>query len=254
MRNKFIAGNWKMNCLRSETRTLITGLLEKTASISKTTILVAPPYTSLETAAELVRNTNIKLGAQNVFWEEKGAYTGAVSAPMLKDIGCQYVIVGHSERRQYFHETDQTVNRRTVAVLKHGMLPIVCVGETLEQREGGITLPVVESQVRKGLEGFTADQVAAFTIAYEPVWAIGTGRAATVQDAVEVHTHIRSILGQLFGVDCASKVRIQYGGSVTADNIESLIREPEIDGALVGGASLKVDAFAKIITAAESAS
>src|SRR5262245_51075506 len=251
MRNKFIAGNWKMNCGRAETRDLIKGLQEKVSGIQKTTILVAPPYTNLETAASLVKGTNLRLGAQNVFWEDKGAFTGEISPTMLKEIGCEYVIVGHSERRQFFGETDQTVNRRIGAVIRHGMLPIVCVGETLGQREAGKTLEVVEEQLRECLQGFTQEHAATFTIAYEPVWAIGTGRAATVQDALEVHKHIRALLAEVFGNTCAQAIRIQYGGSVTADNIDSLIQETEIDGALVGGASLKADVFARIVAAAE---
>ncbi|HSP06681.1 MAG TPA: triose-phosphate isomerase [Acidobacteriota bacterium] len=252
MRNKFIAGNWKMNNGRAEARDLIRGVLEKTASITKTTIMVAPPFSCLETASELLRGSRIGLGAQNLFWEDKGAFTGEISPVMLKDAGCKYVIIGHSERRQYFSETDQTVNRKIAAALKHGLLPVVCVGETLAQRESGSALKVVEQQVRQCLDGYSAEQAGTFTIAYEPVWAIGTGRAATAMDAVEVHTHIRSTLTQMFGADCARKVRIQYGGSVTADNIEGFIRESEIDGALVGGACLKAESFARIISAAEN--
>ena len=252
MRNKFIAGNWKMNNGRAEARDLIRGVLEKTAPIKKTTIMVAPPFTCLETASELLKGSRIDLGAQNVFWEDKGAFTGEISPLMLRDVGCKYVIIGHSERRQYFHETDQSVNRKIGAALKHGLLPVICVGETLSQRESGSALKVVEEQIRQCLESFSSEQAGSFTIAYEPVWAIGTGRAATAKDAVEVHTHIRSILAQVFGADCAQKVRIQYGGSVTAENIEVFIRESEIDGALVGGACLKADSFAKIIAAAMS--
>jgi triosephosphate isomerase len=252
MRNKFIAGNWKMNTTRADARDLIQQLLRNNAGVKKTTIVVAPPFPYLELAAELLKGSNIELGAQNAYWEDKGAYTGEVSNVMLKDAGCRYVIIGHSERRQYFKESDEDANRKIASVIKHGLLPILCVGETLEQREAGSTLAIVEQQVRRGLEAFSADQVATFTIAYEPVWAIGTGRAASAADAVEVHAFIRSTLAEMFGADCSQKMRIQYGGSVTAENIDGFIREPEIDGALVGGASLKADAFSKIIAAAEN--
>lgn len=251
MRNKFIAGNWKMHCTQQQTRELITSLLETSRTISKTTIMVAPPFSSLHTASQLLQGNNILLGAQNCYWEDQGAFTGEVSALMLKDIGCQYVILGHSERRQYFNETDENVNRKIRAVLKHNLLPIICVGETLEQRESGSTLKVVESQVRKALQGFSSEEADKFTIAYEPVWAIGTGRAATPHDAVEVHVMIRSTLADVFGSRTAEHIRIQYGGSVNAENIQTFIQEEEIDGALVGGASLKADAFSKIILAAE---
>lgn len=242
-----------MNTTRGETIALLQVLLQKTTEIKKTTIMVAPPFTNLQVASELLQGTKIQLGAQNMFWEEKGAYTGEISGLMLQDLKCTYVIIGHSERRQYFKETDEDVNRKTAAALKHGLFPVVCVGETLEQREKGQTLAIVEHQVRNGLEGFTATQANNFTIAYEPVWAIGTGRAATPADAVEVHSLIRGTLSEMFGSEVANGIRIQYGGSVTAENIEDFIRETEIDGALVGGASLKADAFARIIAAAEAA-
>ena len=252
MRNKFIAGNWKMNTTRSETAALIQTLIEKTSHIEKTTMMVAPPFTNLQTAGELLQDSKIKLGAQNLYWEDKGAYTGEISAVMLKDLQCSYVIIGHSERRQYFKETNQEVHYKIRAALKSGLLPIICVGESLEQRERGQTLGAVSHQVRNGLEDFSRNEAAGFTIAYEPIWAIGTGRAATPADAVEVHKHIRSILGKMFGKEVAQTVRIQYGGSVTAENIDGFIREPEIDGALVGGASLKAGSFAKIIESAEA--
>lgn len=251
MRKKFIAGNWKMNATRQETTLLLQAIHARTTRIEKTTIMVAPPFTNLQTAADLLTGTRIFLGAQNLHWEEKGAFTGEISAVMLSDLKCAYVIIGHSERRQYFKETDQDVNRKIAAALRHGLLPVACVGETLEQREKGEALHVVETQVRNSLAGFSAEQAARFTIAYEPVWAIGTGHAATPADAVEVHTKIRSVLADMFGADAARAIRIQYGGSVTAENIDSFIAEPEIDGALVGGASLKADSFAKIIEAAE---
>ena len=252
MRNKFIAGNWKMNTTRSETASLIQGLIEGTRGIEKTTILVAPPFTNLETAATILQNSKIYLGAQSMFYEDKGAFTGEVSPVMLKDLNCTYVIIGHSERRQHFRESNQEINLKLQACVRHSLLPILCVGESLENRERGQTLGVVEFQVRNGLAGFTPAQVEQFTIAYEPVWAIGTGKAATPADAVEVHSYLRNLLTDIFGAEPAQKIRIQYGGSVTADNIDSFIRETEIDGALVGGASLKADSFLKIIQAAES--
>jgi triosephosphate isomerase (TIM) len=251
MRPKFIAGNWKMNCSQQQTRELITSLLETSRTISKTTIMVAPPFTSLHTASQMLQGKNIFLGAQNCYWEDQGAFTGEISAPMLKDIGCRFVILGHSERRQYFNETDENVNRKIRAVLGHNLLPIICVGETLEQREAGSTLKVVQDQVRNSLDGFTSEEADRFTIAYEPVWAIGTGRAATPHDAVEVHIMIRATLAALFGSKTAEQIRIQYGGSATAENIESFMQEEEIDGGLVGGASLKADSFSKVILTAE---
>jgi triosephosphate isomerase len=252
MRNKFIAGNWKMHNVRSQARDLIENLKGSLSSISKTTVMIAPSFTNLALAAELLGGSKIFLGAQNVYWEDHGAYTGEISPVMLKEIGCRYVILGHSERRQYFKETDQDVNRKINAVIRHEMLPIICVGETLEQREQGAALAVVEHQVRNCLEGYTSGQAAQFTIAYEPVWAIGTGKAATPADAVQVHQAIRQTISDMFGNAAAETIRIQYGGSVNAENINSFIREPQIDGALVGGACLKADSFTRIVLAAEN--
>lgn len=251
MRNKFIAGNWKMNTTRAETKSLIEAILPKISSVKRTLILVAPPFTNLQTASESLRNSQIKLGAQNLFWEDKGAYTGEISPVILKDLGCTHVLIGHSERRQYFHESDVEVNRKTAAAIKHDLHPIVCVGETLEERELEKTLSVVEHQIRHGLQGFSSADAMQFTIAYEPVWAIGTGRAAKPADAVEVHSWIRATLADLFGKVAAESIRIQYGGSVTAENATAFLSEQEIDGALVGGASLKADSFTAIIQAAE---
>jgi triosephosphate isomerase len=251
MRNKFIAGNWKMNTTRAETTALVKALVDGTSNIQKTTIMIAPPFTNLTIAQTLLQNSKIKLGGQDLYWEEKGAYTGEISALMLKDSGCEYVIIGHSERRQYFRETNQDVNRKILSALKHGLQPIVCVGESLENRERNQTLGVVEYQLRNSLANLTSEQCSSITIAYEPIWAIGTGRAATPADALEVHSYIRTLLAEMFGADRAEEVPIQYGGSVTAENIDSFIREVQIDGALVGGASLKSDSFLKIIAAAE---
>ncbi|MCI0414876.1 triose-phosphate isomerase [bacterium] len=251
MRNKFIAGNWKMNTTRAETTALLQALLQGTSAIEKTTIMVAPPFANLQIASELLQNSKIKLGAQNMYWEDKGAFTGEISPLMLKDFNCSYVIIGHSERRQYFRESNQEINRKIQAAFRHRIYPILCVGESLENRERGQTLGVVEYQIRNGLAGFTSEHMNDFTIAYEPVWAIGTGRAATPADAVEVHSYIRSLFAEMFDSTIAESTRIQYGGSVTADNIDSFICEEHIDGALVGGASLKADSFLKIIQAAE---
>lgn len=242
-----------MNTTRAETMSLLQALIPRVKHIRHTTMMVAPPFTNLNIAGELLQGTNIKLGAQNLFWEEKGAFTGEVSGLMLQDLKCDYVIIGHSERRQYFGETDDRVNRRIHAALRNGLLPIVCVGETLDQRENGAALAVVEAQIRNGLHGFPAVHASQFTVAYEPVWAIGTGRAARPEDAVEVHTMIREVLADMFGKETSKKIRIQYGGSATAENVEAFLHHPEIDGALVGGASLKAEVFAVIIEIAEKA-
>lgn len=241
-----------MNTTLAETTSLLRSLVDGTASIEKTTIMVAPPFTNLRTASDLLKNSKIRLGAQNLYWEDKGAFTGEISGPMLKDLACSYVIIGHSERRQYFRETNQEINKKLLAALRHDILPILCVGESLENRERQQTLGVVEYQIRNSLAGFTTEQIQNLTIAYEPVWAIGTGKAATPADAIEVHAYLRSLLAEMFDQPSADQIRIQYGGSVTAENIESFIREEEIDGALVGGASLKPDSFLKIIQAAEA--
>ena len=254
MRHKFIAGNWKMNTTGAETASLTRGILQGMEQIENTTVMVAPPFTNLQAAKDVLENSRLKLGAQNMYFEEKGAFTGEISAGMLKDLGCTYVILGHSERRQYFRESNQEINKKIRAALNHELSPVVCVGESLENRERGQTLGVVEHQIRNSLAGFTPQEASAFTIAYEPVWAIGTGRAATPADAVEVHSYLRKLLGEMFGAGTAESIRIQYGGSVTAENIEAFIRETEIDGALVGGASLKTDSFLKIVHAAENSS
>ncbi len=241
-----------MNTTRSETTSLIHALLQGAKTIDKTTVMIAPPFTNLHIASELLQNSKIELGAQNMYFEDKGAFTGEISPLMLKDLNCTYVILGHSERRQYFRETNQEINLKLQCTIRHNLLPILCVGESLENRERGQTLGVVEFQIRNGLTGFHPEQVERFTIAYEPVWAIGTGKAATAADALEVHTYIRTLLTEMFGARPAEGIRILYGGSVTAENIEAFIREKEIDGALIGGASLKADSFLKMISAAEN--
>ncbi len=250
MRRKIIAGNWKMNKLRSEAVELVKGLIPLVADVRDVDIVVCPVYVSLSTVYDLIKDTNIALGAQDCFWEEKGAYTGEVSAPMLKDVGASYVVIGHSERRQYFGETDEWVNKKTRAALKAGLTPIVCVGERLEEREVGRTIDVISRQLEGGFAGFDKGQIGGCVIAYEPVWAIGTGKTATPEQAQEVHSFIRGWLKDNYGEEVADKVRIQYGGSVKPANARSLLTQPDIDGALVGGASLKAEDFAEIVKAA----
>jgi len=246
----FVAGNWKMNKTVTEALSLVRELRGMVSMVrDQVEVAVAPPFTALHPVAKALEGSNIKLAAQNAYWEVSGAFTGEISPAMLKEIGCSYVIIGHSERRQFFGETDQTVNKRTKAVLAHEMGAIVCVGETLAEREGNQTLQVVERQVREGLAGLGAKDAPSLVIAYEPVWAIGTGKVATTAQAQEVHALIRKLLGELFGADAGSQIRIQYGGSVKPDNAAELLGQPDINGALVGGASLKAEDFAKIIKA-----
>ncbi|MBX5482598.1 MAG: triose-phosphate isomerase [Myxococcaceae bacterium] len=213
-------------------------------------VVVAPPFTALHPVGKALEDSNIGLAGQNCHWEPSGAYTGEISAPMLKEAGCTYVILGHSERRQYFGETDETVNRRALSAVKYGLVPILCIGETLKERESNQTLEVVRRQVRGALAGFAAAEVARFVIAYEPVWAIGTGKTATSDQAQEVHAFIREQLVELYDRRTADHVRIQYGGSVKPDNAADLLSKPDVDGALVGGASLKAADFAAIVKAA----
>lgn len=246
MRKKVIAGNWKMNMLPDATIRFIdelTPLVKDTQS----EVILCVPYTDLFYALLTAQNTNIKIGAQNMHWEESGAYTGEISAQMLKSIGVEYVIIGHSERRQYFNETDESVNKKVKAAFASSLKPIVCVGETLEEREGGKAEEKVTSQVRAALEGLTEEQAQSTIIAYEPIWAIGTGKTATSEDANEMIKKIRQEISNLYGQNIANGVIIQYGGSVKASNCKELFSTSDIDGALVGGASLKSDEFAKIV-------
>lgn len=242
-----IAGNWKMHKTQAEARALAREIVQGVGRETRAEVVLAPPYTALAAVAAELAGSPVVLAAQDTFWEEKGAYTGAISPGMLADVGCTYVIVGHSERRQHFGDTDASVNRKMQAVLAAGLRPIVCVGETLAEREGGRTLEVVETQVRQGLAGFPASEWERLVIAYEPVWAIGTGKTATPQQAQEVHRLIRGLLPEVAGTDA---IRILYGGSVTPDNAATLLAEPDINGALVGGASLKAELFLPIIAAA----
>jgi triosephosphate isomerase len=249
-RRKIVAGNWKMNKTVPEAQALVRELRGMVSVLrDKVEIVLAPPFVALHPVAKAIEDSNLKLAAQNCHWEASGAFTGEVSAPMLKELGCTYVILGHSERRQFFGETDETVNKRAQAVLKAGLLPILCVGETLAEREAGRTLEVVERQVKGGLAGFGAGDVARFVLAYEPVWAIGTGRTATTAQAQEVHAAIRAQLARLYEGGTAEQVRIQYGGSVKPDNAAELLGQKDVDGALVGGASLKAGDFAAIVKA-----
>ena len=245
MRTKIVAGNWKMNKTASETAALIEAIKQETAN-ARIEVVVCPPFTSLRDAAAACAGSHIKLGAQNVHWEASGAYTGEVSAEMLKDLGVTHVIIGHSERRQYFGETDATVNRRTKAALAAGLVPLVCVGETLEERDAGKMDEVVIRQVKLGLAELDVGKV---VIAYEPVWAIGTGRTATPAQAQEAHALIRRTLAEIAGGSVATSVRIQYGGSMKPDNAKDLMSQPDIDGGLIGGAALKADSFAAIVMA-----
>lgn len=249
MRKITIAGNWKLNKTPSETVALIEALKSEVKDVSTVNMIVCPPFTSLTEAAKILKGINIALGAQNVYWEDAGAFTGEVSAPMLKDAGVSYVIIGHSERRQYFGETNDTVNKRTKKALEHGLSAIVCVGETLEDREAGKTFDVVKDHVTGSLAGLSNDNMTKVIIAYEPVWAIGTGKTATPEQAQEVHQYIREVLKDMFNDDVANNTIIQYGGSMKPENAAELLGQPDIDGGLIGGASLKADAFAAIIKA-----
>jgi triosephosphate isomerase len=246
-RKKFIAGNWKMNTTLPEAVELARGVVAKLGAISDVDVAVCPPYVNLAAVAEAVKGSNIKLGAQDVHWEPKGAFTGKVSCAMLKAIGVTYVIIGHSEQRQYFHETDETVNRKVKAALAAGLLPIICVGETLDERNGGRMEKVVETQVRGAFAGLTKDQALTCTVAYEPVWAIGTGVVATDQQANEAHIFVRKVLTAIFDADLAQRLRVQYGGSMNPKNAKGLLAQSDVDGGLIGGASLRADDFAGVV-------
>jgi len=240
-----MAGNWQMHGTRAEAVALAEGIKAGVAGLAQREVLLAPPYTVLEAVARAISGSPLLLAGQNLHWEPKGAFTGEVSAPMLRDSGCTHVIIGHSERRQFFGETDETVAKKVASAQGAGLLPIVCVGERLEEREAEQTLAVIGRQLRRGLLGQDAAAICALVIAYEPVWAIGTGKVATPEQAQAVHAFIRETLLELAG-DAASACRILYGGSVKPDNIDALMRQPDIDGALVGGASLQVESFVRI--------
>ena len=249
MRTPIVAGNWKLNKTISEAVELVTALRDLVANVTDVEIVVAPTFTALSAVARALQGSNIRLSAQNIFWEDSGAFTGEISPVMLKDVGCDYVIIGHSERRQYFGETNESVNRKVKAALTHGLKPIICVGERLEDREAGKTKSVVENHVINGIDGLSAEQLLSTVIAYEPVWAIGTGITATPNEAQEVHAFIRSLLLRNYSADVTEQIRIQYGGSVKPDNAVELLTQADIDGALVGGASLEAESFAQIVKA-----
>jgi triosephosphate isomerase len=253
MRIPFIAGNWKMYKTVSEAVVFVKELRTAVKDVDRVEIVLAPAFTALHAVAEAARNTNLGVAAQDLYWEREGAFTGEVSADMVKEAGAEYAIVGHSERRRMFGETDAIVNRKAMAALGAGLTPIVCIGETLDERERDDTLAVLDRQIKDGLDRVSAEQVADIVLAYEPVWAIGTGRTATATQAGEAHAHIRKRVRQWFGADAAERCHIIYGGSVKPDNIRELIAETDVDGALVGGASLDVRGFADIVSRSRQA-
>jgi triosephosphate isomerase len=243
----FMAGNWKMNKTVGEAINLVKELKTVISGVKGVEVAVAPPFIALYAVRQELEGSSILLAAQNLYWEEKGAFTGEVSPLMLKEVGCHYVIIGHSERRQFFGETDETVNRRIKAALPQGLKVIFCIGETLKEREEGKTFSVIERQVEGGLKGLSHQEMKGMTVAYEPVWAIGTGKTATPDQAEEVHRYIRGKFEKLYSREISEEIRIQYGGSVTPENIKGLMNQANIDGALVGGASLKAESFSKIV-------
>jgi triosephosphate isomerase len=253
MRIPFLAANWKMYKTVHEAVVYVKEFRSMVKDVIDAEIVIAPPFTAIHAAAEAARNSPIGIAAQDMYWEREGAFTGGVSGSMIKEAGAEYVIVGHSERRRLFGETDATVNRKTVAAFGAGLTPIVCIGETLEERERKQTLAVLDRQIKDGLDALTSEQVAALVVAYEPVWAIGTGRNATPEQAAEAHAHIRSRLRQWFGGDAAEQCHVIYGGSVKPDNIRELVAHGDVDGALVGGASLDVRAFYEIVARSRQA-
>jgi triosephosphate isomerase len=250
MRTPVIAGNWKMYKTVQEAVVFTKEFRKLAGSLTGVELVLAPPYTAVHPVAEAARASNVAVAGQDLYWEKEGAFTGEVSASMLREAGAEYVIIGHSERRRLFGETDSSVNRRIGAALGASLIPIVCIGETLDERDGGQTLAVLDRQVKGGFDGMTGDQVAGLILAYEPVWAIGTGRNATPAQAQEAHAHIRGRLRQWFGAAAADACRILYGGSVKPDNAKELMSQPDVDGALVGGASLDPESFLAIAKAA----
>lgn len=246
MRKPIIAGNWKMNMTPSEAIALVEELIPLVKD-AKCDVVICPPFVDIPSVAQLLAGTNIGLGAQNMYFEDKGAFTGEVSVGMLKELGVEYVIIGHSERREYFNETDETVNKKVKAALTNGLTPLMCCGETLEQRETGVTETFVSGQVRAGLAGLSPEEVKNVVIAYEPIWAIGTGKTATKEEAEETIAMIRKTVADAFSTDVAEAVRIQYGGSMNPKNVAELMAMPDIDGGLIGGASLKAGDFAAVI-------
>ncbi|MDR2426143.1 MAG: triose-phosphate isomerase [Endomicrobium sp.] len=247
MRKPLMAGNWKMNKTVEEAVSMVKALKKAVSDIEDVEILICPAFTALYAVNNEIKGTNINLGAQNLFWEAKGAFTGEISPYMVKDAGCSYVIIGHSERRQYFAETDETVNKRVKAAFSADLIPVVCVGETLEEREKNMTFKVIETQIRGGLANLSEEEASAIVIAYEPVWAIGTGKTATPLQAQEVHDYIRKLYKEIYKDAAADKIRILYGGSVNPKNVSDLMKQPDIDGGLVGGASLEAESFSQLV-------
>ena len=250
MRKKVIAGNWKMNMNLHQSQKLVSEIINGLGKDNKVEVIVCPPFTSLNDVSSLLKGTQIKLGAQNMYFEESGAYTAEISADMLKSVSCEYIILGHSERRVIFNESDELINKKINTALSKELKPIFCIGELLEQRESSETIKVVSSQIEKGLEGITSDQMKNVIIAYEPVWAIGTGKTATPEQAQEVHAFIREFVAKKYSTSIAENFIIQYGGSVKPENSGELLSQKDIDGALVGGACLKADSFLSIIASA----
>lgn len=252
MRRFLIAGNWKMNCGPYDAAELLEGLKEKKAEVDENVdVLVCPPFVSIGMAVDYLHDTDIQVGAQNVFYEENGAYTAEVSAGMLVESGCNFVIIGHSERRQYFGETDETVNKRTHKALEHKLAPIICVGESLDQRKAEVHFDLVKDQVTAALKGVSEEEILDVVIAYEPIWAIGTGETASPEQAQEMHEHIRKVLSDLYEEETAERINILYGGSMKPANAHELLSQKDVDGGLIGGASLDADSFSEIITIAE---
>ena len=250
-RKLFVAGNWKMNTSQNDARVLVEGIRNKTENFNNIDIACMPPFVYLFLMKEILTGTKVKYGGQNMYYEEKGAYTGEVSPLMLRDLDCAYVIIGHSERRKYFSETDDVLNKKLKAALKNNLLPIFCLGETQEERDGNLAEKITERQLINGLAGVSPEEAEKITIAYEPVWAIGTGKNATPEQAQEMHKFLRGLLEKNFGKEVSQVIRIQYGGSVTPDNVENILIKEDIDGALVGGASLKIDSFIELLKKAE---
>jgi triosephosphate isomerase len=247
MRKPLMVGNWKMNKTISESVDVAKALKNELFDVEDVEILICPTFTALYAVNNEIKTSNINIGAQNIFWEEKGSFTGEISNEMIKETGCSYVLIGHSERRQYFFETDEVINKKTKAALSVDLIPIVCIGETLKERENNITFKVIEKQIKNGLEGFTDQQAALITIAYEPVWAIGTGKTALPSQAQEIHSFVRETYAKMYKTAIADKIRILYGGSVNATNVSELMKKHDIDGGLVGGASLKAESFSKLV-------
>lgn len=246
-RKKIIAGNWKMNKTTREAMELANGIKRELSQINDIVIVICAPFTALDEVSEVLYESNIAIGAQNMHWQNSGAFTGEISGPMLKDLNCSFVILGHSERRQLFHETDEDINKKTKAALEHKLVPIVCVGETLKEREDNKTFQVIESQIVNSLKDLSLEDIGKIVIAYEPVWAIGTGKTASPQQAQEVHAFIRDILKKKYSKEKAETITILYGGSVKPSNTKELMQQKDIDGGLIGGASLEIKSFCEIV-------